>query len=109
MRFVEEREQHWAGGEARATAVHESSEPGGVASPGGSNLCCKKNGFRIASRRWPFTRAHPYLTGPLRHRGGIVFYSVALSPMFLLSRFLQKRDAKDPAIALAQRQSLCIK
>lgn len=54
MRFVEEREKHWAGGEARAIAVHESSEPGGVVSPGGSNLRCKKR----FSHSFPFDAGH---------------------------------------------------
>lgn len=64
-------------------------------------LSIAKNGFRIASLSTLAIYVNPsFLTGPLHHRGGIVFYVIALFPMFLLLRFLQKREGRRPEASL---------
>ncbi len=58
-----------------------------------------KNGFRIAFLSTMAIYVNPsFLTGPLHHRGGIVFYILALIPLFLLLKFLQNRENKSPAL-----------
>lgn len=62
-----------------------------------------KNGFRIASLSTLAIYVNPsFLTGPLHHRGGIVFYIIALIPMFFLLRSLQKRESTRAAARLVR-------
>ena len=52
-----------------------------------------KNGFRIASLSTLAAYVNPvFLTGPIHHKGGALFFLLALIPMALLLRFLQKTE-----------------
>ena len=54
-----------------------------------------KNGFRIASLSSLAAYVNPvFLTGPIHHKGGALFFLFALIPMALLLRFLQKSENK---------------
>jgi len=62
-----------------------------------------KNGLRIATLSILSVYVNPaFLYGNLHHRGGIVFFVIALIPMALLLKFLQKSEAPSfaaPAVA----------
>lgn len=63
-------------------------------------LSIAKNGFRIAFLSTMAIYVDPsFLTGPLHHRGGIVFFAIALVPFFLVLKLLQKTE--HPPVALA--------
>jgi exosortase len=52
-----------------------------------------KNGLRIATLSTLAIYVNPaFLTGNLHHRGGIVFFVIALLPMALLLMFLERRE-----------------
>ena len=52
-----------------------------------------KNGLRIATLSTLAIYVNPaFLTGNLHHRGGIVFFVIALLPMSLLLMFLERRE-----------------
>lgn len=54
-----------------------------------------KNGFRIAFLSTMAIYVNPsFLTGPLHHRGGIVFFAIGLVPFFLIVKFLQSREGQ---------------
>jgi exosortase len=56
-----------------------------------------KNGFRIASLSTLAAYVNPvFLTGPIHHKGGGLFFLFALIPMVLLLRFLQKSENRGP-------------
>ena len=57
-------------------------------------LSVAKNGLRIAFLSTMAIYVDPsFLTGSLHHRGGIVFFAIALIPLFLVLKFFQKREA----------------
>ena len=54
-----------------------------------------KNGFRIAFLSTMAIYVNPsFLTGPLHHRGGIVFFVIGLLPFFLILKLLQSREGE---------------
>lgn len=54
-----------------------------------------KNGFRIAFLSTMAIYVNPsFLTGPLHHRGGIVFFAIGLIPLFLILKLLQSREGE---------------
>ena len=58
-----------------------------------------KNGLRIATLSILAVYVNPeFLYGNLHQRGGIVFFMIALIPMALLLRFLQKKEAQPFAV-----------
>jgi exosortase len=59
-----------------------------------------KNGLRIATLSTLAVYVNPaFLHGNLHHRGGIVFFAIALLPMALLLRLLQKSENQTPVAA----------
>ena len=69
-----------------------------------------KNGLRIATLSILAVYVNPeFLYGNLHQRGGIVFFMIALIPMALLLKFLQKNEAKGfaahPATGIGPRPS----
>ena len=55
-----------------------------------------KNGLRIATLSALSVYVNPaFLYGNLHHRGGIVFFVLALIPMVLLLKLLQKNEAAE--------------
>ena len=59
-----------------------------------------KNGLRIAGLSTLAVYVNPgFLTGPLHHRGGIVFFMIALLPMALLLIYLQRSERRQRALA----------
>lgn len=65
-----------------------------------------KNGFRIASLSSLAAYVNPvFLTGPIHHKGGALFFLFALIPMALLLRFLQKSESK----GLVQSKGLAVR
>jgi exosortase len=57
-----------------------------------------KNGLRIATLSALSVYVNPaFLYGNLHHRGGVVFFIIALLPMALLLRLLQKSESHPPA------------
>lgn len=68
-------------------------------------LSVAKNGLRIAFLSTMAIYVDPsFLTGSLHHRGGIVFFAIALIPLFLVVKFLQKREASPALRASRTRQ-----
>ena len=60
-----------------------------------------KNGLRIATLSTLSVYVNPaFLTGNLHHRGGVVFFIIALVPMALLLRMLQKERKSGSSSAL---------
>ncbi len=61
-----------------------------------------KNGLRIAGLSTLAVYVNPgFLTGPLHHRGGVVFFMIALIPMALLLIFLERSERRERARAKA--------
>lgn len=59
-----------------------------------------KNGLRIAGLSTLAVYVNPgFLTGPLHHRGGIVFFMIALLPMALLLIYLERSERRQRALA----------
>ena len=59
-----------------------------------------KNGLRIAGLSTLAVYVNPdFLTGPLHHRGGIVFFLIALVPMALLLIYLEGSERRQRALA----------
>jgi exosortase len=59
-----------------------------------------KNGLRIAALSILAIYVNPgFLTGNLHHRGGIVFFGIALLPMALLLKVLEKSEKSSSAVA----------
>jgi exosortase len=57
-----------------------------------------KNGIRIAVLSAGAIYIDPsFLTGPLHRQGGIIFYLIALAPMFFALRYLQRRERRSMA------------
>lgn len=70
-------------------------------------LSIAKNGFRIAFLSTMAIYVNrSFLIGPLHYHGGILFFILALIPLWLLLRFLQYREGKTPA-ALTRNRSVC--
>jgi exosortase len=66
-----------------------------------------KNGFRIAFLSTMAIYVNPsFLTGRLHTQGGVVFYMLALIPIFFLFRFLRKRECKSGGPAPAGEETL---
>jgi exosortase len=60
-----------------------------------------KNGFRIAVLSTLAIYVDPsFLTGPLHHHGGVVFYLLGLLPMFLVFKVLQRLERNDARLRL---------
>jgi exosortase len=59
-----------------------------------------KNGLRIAGLSILAVYVNPgFLTGPLHHRGGIVFFMIALVPMALLLIYLERSERQQRELA----------
>lgn len=64
-------------------------------------LSIAKNGLRIFVIAMLGTRVDPgYLTGPLHHQGGIVFFLIALIGIFALICWLQRQEGSVPRLEL---------
>jgi exosortase C (VPDSG-CTERM-specific) len=58
-------------------------------------LAILRNGFRIFVLGWLSGHGYPkILDSPLHHKGGPLFFALALIPFFLLLVFLRKRDTR---------------
>ncbi len=61
-----------------------------------------KNGLRIAGLSTLAVYVNPgFLTGPLHHRGGIVFFMIALVPMALLLIYFERSERRQRELAKA--------